>query len=130
MKNKILTLLKESTDYVSGQEICEKFNVSRTAVWKAINKLKEEGYNIEAVNNRGYCLVTDTEILSHDKIKALTTGMIQRVIETLMNGKVRDKNVEVVAEMTKERFKDSLAKAKNETRIRAINTAKVNGSIY
>ena len=41
-------MLRESEDYVSGQQICEKFGVSRTAVWKAINQLKEEGY--EAVS--------------------------------------------------------------------------------
>ena len=42
-------MLRESEDYVSGQQICEKFGVSRTAVWKAINQLKEEGYEVEAV---------------------------------------------------------------------------------
>ena len=48
MKSEILKMLRESEDYVSGQQICEKFGVSRTAVWKAINQLKEEGY--EAVS--------------------------------------------------------------------------------
>lgn len=57
MKAKILTLLRESEDYVSGQELCERFGVSRSAVWKAVNQLKKEGYVIEAVQNRGYRLV-------------------------------------------------------------------------
>ena len=47
MKTEILTLLRETDGYVSGQELCEKFGVSRTAVWKAINQLKEAGYEIE-----------------------------------------------------------------------------------
>ena len=34
-------MLRESNDYVSGQQLCEKLGVSRTAVWKAINQLKE-----------------------------------------------------------------------------------------
>ncbi|MCQ2508589.1 MAG: helix-turn-helix domain-containing protein, partial [Dorea sp.] len=34
MKTEILRLLNESTDFVSGQQICETFGVSRTAVWK------------------------------------------------------------------------------------------------
>ena len=51
MKAKILELLREKETYVSGQELCEQFGVSRTAVWKAINQLKEEGYTIEAVQN-------------------------------------------------------------------------------
>ena len=43
MKGEILKLLKESDGYLSGQELCERFGVSRTAVWKVINQLKEEG---------------------------------------------------------------------------------------
>lgn len=57
MKTKILKLLEEADGYVSGQELCEKLGVSRTAVWKTIKKLKEEGCEIEAVSNRGYRLV-------------------------------------------------------------------------
>mgnify|MGYP001047837668 CR=1 FL=1 len=49
MKTEILKLLRESGDYISGQELCSLFGVSRTAVWKVINQLKEEGYGIEAV---------------------------------------------------------------------------------
>ncbi|MCQ2525726.1 MAG: biotin--[acetyl-CoA-carboxylase] ligase [Lachnospiraceae bacterium] len=58
MKNQILKLLRDSTEYVSGQELCERFNVSRTAVWKAVEQLKKDGYTIEAVRNRGYRLIT------------------------------------------------------------------------
>lgn len=58
MKNQILELLRKNTEYVSGQELCEHFKVSRTAVWKAVEQLKKDGYNIEAVRNRGYRLVT------------------------------------------------------------------------
>ena len=53
MKEKILALLRQSNDYISGQNLCEQLNVSRTAVWKAVNALKAEGYQIEAVQNRG-----------------------------------------------------------------------------
>ena len=49
MKAEILRLLRETDGYVSGQELCNQFGVSRTAVWKAINQLKEAGYEIEAV---------------------------------------------------------------------------------
>ena len=53
MKTEILKMLRQTDEYLSGQQICDKFQVSRTAVWKAINQLKEEGYEIEAVRNRG-----------------------------------------------------------------------------
>lgn len=72
MKAKILELLREKKEqvaagapesgvYVSGQELCEQFGVSRTAVWKAIGQLKKEGYVIEAVQNRGYRLVEQAQ---------------------------------------------------------------------
>ena len=53
MKSEILRLLKESDDYISGQQMCDRFHVSRTAVWKAIEQLKKEGYEIEAVRIEG-----------------------------------------------------------------------------
>ena len=50
--------LREADDYVSGQQLCEALGVSRTAVWKIIKKLKEDGYPIEAVTNKGYRLLS------------------------------------------------------------------------
>lgn len=57
MKKKVLTLLKESDGYLSGQDICEKLEVSRTAIWKVMKQLREEGYQIESASNRGYRLL-------------------------------------------------------------------------
>lgn len=57
MRTELLTVLREADDYISGQELCNRFGVSRTAVWKAVNQLKEAGYEIEAVQNRGYKLI-------------------------------------------------------------------------
>lgn len=60
--------MRDSQDYISGQELCERFGVSRTAVWKAVNQLKEEGYDIEAVRNKGYRLKSAPEVLSESEI--------------------------------------------------------------
>ena len=68
MKAEILTLLRERDGYISGQELCHKFGVSRTAVWKAINQLKESGYEIEAVPNKGYHLVGQEDVLNENEI--------------------------------------------------------------
>ena len=74
-KTEILTLLRESADYLSGQELCGRLGVSRTAVWKIINQLKEEGYEIEAVQNRGYRLLSSPDLLGESEIKSrLHTG--------------------------------------------------------
>ncbi len=56
MKSEILSALRDTEGHISGQELCERFGVSRTAVWKGINQLKNEGYQIEAVQNKGYRL--------------------------------------------------------------------------
>lgn len=68
MKTKILELMRDNHDYISGQELCERFCVSRTAVWKAVNQLKEEGYDIEAVRNKGYRLKSAPEVLSESEL--------------------------------------------------------------
>ncbi len=57
-KRKILELLEEKSGlYISGQQIAEQLNISRSAVWKSVNALCSEGYLIEAVRNKGYRLV-------------------------------------------------------------------------
>ena len=71
MKAKILAALRESDGYVSGQVLCEKFGVSRTAIWKVINQLKEAGYEIEAVQNRGYRIVSSPDILNENELKSI-----------------------------------------------------------
>lgn len=68
MKSEILRILKNSTDYVSGQELCSKFGVSRTAVWKAVNQLKEDGYEIAAVPNKGYQIIGCPDLVSADEV--------------------------------------------------------------
>lgn len=70
LKSEILYMLKNEEGYISGQELCDKFNVSRTAIWKNINSLKEEGYEIEAVRNKGYCLKETADVLNESEIKA------------------------------------------------------------
>lgn len=70
MKSEILVLLRERGDYVSGQELCEYFNVSRTAVWKAIGQLKKEGFSIGAVQNRGYRLVQEKEVFGQYELES------------------------------------------------------------
>lgn len=71
MKTRILSALYRAEGYVSGQELCEQFGVSRTAVWKAINQLKKEGYEIEAVQNRGYHIVSAPDVLSENELRSI-----------------------------------------------------------
>ena len=68
MKQKILRMLREAEAYVSGQELCRLLGVSRTAVWKIIGQLKEEGYEIEAVKNRGYRIARVPDVMTEEEI--------------------------------------------------------------
>ena len=84
MKSKVLELLKHSDDYISGQRICEQLGVSRTAVWKVMNRLREEGYVIDSVNNKGYKLLSCPDLLSEDLISSSLherqTDFIRKVV--------------------------------------------------
>lgn len=70
MKTEILSMLRAADGYVSGQQICDRFHVSRTAVWKVIEQLKEEGYEIEAVRRRGYHLTGSPDVMSKAEIES------------------------------------------------------------
>jgi len=59
MRYEILKLLKEAgSDYVTGVDIGTRFGISRSAVWKHINELRSEGYEIESAPNLGYRLLS------------------------------------------------------------------------
>lgn len=70
MKEKILEMLRSEGDFLSGETISARLGVSRAAVWKVIQKLKEEGYAIESVPNRGYRLSEATARLCLSEIRA------------------------------------------------------------
>lgn len=56
MKMKILQILTNSQDYISGEKLSELCGISRTAIWKHINQLKKEGYIIDTQPRIGYLL--------------------------------------------------------------------------
>ena len=71
MRSKILRELMDHSDtFVSGQKLCKTFGVSRQAVWKNICCLKELGYDIESVTNKGYRLISKPDILYGPEIEA------------------------------------------------------------
>lgn len=82
MKGKILQILKRNCEgFISGEDISEEFNVSRSAIWKHMNTLKEEGYEIESVPRKGYRLISTPDILTLEEIEeSLATDFIGRNI--------------------------------------------------
>ena len=78
MRGRILEILRAGgQEPVSGEELSRQLDVSRTAVWKHIQALKAEGYDIESVPKKGYVLksapdrLKPAEIITHLKTKWL-----------------------------------------------------------
>lgn len=64
-KEKVLELFEKNKGiYFSGEELAKQLNVSRASVWKAVTGLRKDGYAIDAVTNKGYCLSEKGDILS------------------------------------------------------------------
>lgn len=69
-KEVILKKLEENRDkFISGEDIAEELNISRTAIWKAINSLRNEGFIINSSTNKGYKLDNNSDKLSKYGIK-------------------------------------------------------------
>ncbi|WP_282935602.1 biotin--[acetyl-CoA-carboxylase] ligase [Paenibacillus sp. RC67] len=67
--------------FLSGEEISTKLNCSRTAIWKHIERLRQEGYEFEAVSRKGYRLTAKPEKLDvQDILKRLETSVLGRTI--------------------------------------------------
>ena len=69
VKTEILKFLEMNKGtHVSGEGIANALGVSRSAVWKAIHSLEDEGHLIEAVPNKGYMLLSESDMLTAEAI--------------------------------------------------------------
>lgn len=81
MRSSLLSILKNSDDYVSGEFISSSLGVSRTSVWKHINALRNDGYIIEAKSNNGYKLIECADEINKSSIlENLSTKFIGKEI--------------------------------------------------
>lgn len=70
VRQRVLEMLENNKGrYLSGEKLAGELSVSRSAVWKAVKALQNEGYAIFAVTNKGYCLHADNDILSKQSIE-------------------------------------------------------------
>ena len=80
MANDILKFLRDK-EYVSGEVLAQKLGISRVAVWKQIQRLKDMGYKITSDQNLGYCLVSRPDLLLPQEIqRGLFTNYIGKKI--------------------------------------------------
>src|SRR5690625_6495116 len=71
-RNKLINLLAEKSsknEFISGQVLSEKLNISRSAIWKHMNELKKDGYIIEGISRKGYRIMMYPDKLSENTIK-------------------------------------------------------------
>lgn len=81
MNEKILALLRNATTYVSGEEISKHLGISRSAVWKHIQELRQRAYEIIAVPHLGYELVSSPDrLLPAEIASGLNTKIIAKEI--------------------------------------------------
>ena len=66
MADGIIELLSRAGGYLSGQEIASSLGISRNAVWKAVQKARDEGFEIEAAPRRGYKLIGSEEAFGRE----------------------------------------------------------------
>lgn len=80
MKKEILEALKQNKGrFISGEELSIKIGVTRTAIWKHIKQLKEDGYEIDAVSRRGYRLIQEPDTLELNELEIdIQTRLIGR----------------------------------------------------
>ncbi len=81
MQKKILEALKAGSGYVSGEQLSALLKISRSAVWKHIDQLREQGYDILAVPHLGYQLKSSPDKLLPGEVReGLKTRIIGREI--------------------------------------------------
>lgn len=67
MRELILKTLQQER-HISGEELGKRFNISRTAVWKHINELRNRGYKIDSSPKSGYSFIKSTQLLLPEEI--------------------------------------------------------------
>lgn len=66
----VLSLLRGEEGFLSGQELSRRLQLSRAAVWKAVDALRGEGYEIEARTGLGYRLTAAPDVLTEAEIRS------------------------------------------------------------
>lgn len=76
LRSQIIQRLTKSSQGISGQKLADKFNVSRNAIWKTIQQLKEDGYQIESDRVNGYRLEEVSKQIDPALIKPVLPDLV------------------------------------------------------
>ncbi len=84
-KRLLQMLLEQNGNALSGEKAASDLNISRVSVWKAIQKLKKEGYDIKSSTNKGYTLNPSSDILNETEIENNLSDFAKK----LCSGKIK-----------------------------------------
>ena len=81
-RSKLINLLSKSNhDYISGQQLSDALQISRNAIWKHMNELKKDGYEIEGIPKKGYRIISYPNKVSENTIQwGLETSWIGKKV--------------------------------------------------
>ena len=75
LKHQVLKILEENRgNVINGAKLAGELFVTRSSIWKAMKALQKDGYRIEAVTNKGYCLLPNNDIVSLESITPFLKG--------------------------------------------------------
>lgn len=115
MKTKILNALKDNQGkFISGEMLSKSVGVSRTAIWKAMNQLKEQGHKIDSQPKKGYRLLQEGDALNASAIES-SLGNFPFLKKTIYLNKVDSTNTHGKIEAEKGAEEATLIIAEQQT---------------
>lgn len=79
-RTEVIKELQSSKNYLSGEELANRLNTSRTSIWKNIQKLRDAGYSIESKRGVGYRLLRTPNKLLPSELLPLDVDIVGREI--------------------------------------------------
>ena len=86
MKAAILKILGRPAIMYQGRKSVRNSEVSRTAVWKVIRQLQEEGYQVDAARSRGYRIIDGPDVMTAEEVESLLDYGMGRKAGCLLSG--------------------------------------------
>lgn len=124
MKDQLIAILEEQKgNPISGQEIADRFQVSRNAVWKWIRELRNEGIPVQAKRRSGYYLAPDALYLSVGQIREALPEKLKNLPVTVFPV-IDSTNSEALRRMREKDCPDQLIAAARQTSGRGHNASR------
>ena len=107
-KEKILKILREAHTYLSGELLASELNISRAAVWKAIDSLRKSGLKIDSSTALGYRLEKESNLLHKESILSLLSKEVKERIDLYVHQSIDSTNQEAKRLLTTKITKDTI----------------------